>query len=245
MTGAAGEAPLALVGFGAEAARALRALGLVALAVPAAPLAEVLGALAPLRFAGALIAPDHEEAAARLVTPDADARKLGRVDSVALAGGLRGSHALETALVRLVEDGGYAARGARVLVAGEGPALRAATGLARLGTAGFTVAAPSLPEAEAARDLLPAGVKGYALALRDPALPTLAERADLVVLAGAHLPNGTLQPFHTVLDLTGGVHPVPSLDAADLPARRLALALEHATGHKFRPEALREAALAF
>jgi shikimate dehydrogenase len=72
---------------------------------------------------------------------------------------------------------------------------------------------------------------------------SLAERADLVVLAGGAAPSGVLQPFHTVLDLTGDAAGAARAGAAvlplaALPALRLALQLEHATGQRFHPEAL-------
>lgn len=242
------DAPLALIGYAPEAARALRALGLLAIALPDGALNEVFAALRTLHFSGALIAPHLEEAAFVHVHSDAAARKLGRVDSVSLAGALHASHALEEALLRLVQDSAYAARGARMLLLGEGAPLRAAVGLARLGAPSVTVAAGHAGEAERALQLLPAGVKGYALALNDPALGALAERADLVVLTSGPLPPGVLQPFHTLLDLTAAHghaalrEGVARIEAGELPALRLSLQLEHATGQRFKPEVLREVA---
>ncbi len=238
------EAPLALIGHGPELARALRGLGLVALSVPTHDLARVLGAAQTLRFAGALIAPECEEAVYPHVKPDGAAHKLNRADALSLAGNLNATHTLEDALRRLVEESGYAVRGARLLVVGEGPALIAALGLVRLGALSVLIAAPSRPEAGAALPGLPAGVTGHAVAATDLALPALAERADLVVLASGTLPPGVLHPVHTLLDLTGSVQraAVPALGAADLPALRLGLQLEHATGQRFTPEALRAVA---
>lgn len=244
------DAPLALIGHAPQAARALRELGLVALAVPDGPLADVFAALRTLHFCGALLAPHLEEAALAHVQSDASARKLGRADSLSLAGGVHASHTLEEAVLRLVQDSAYAARGARMLILGEGAPLRAAVGLARLGAPSVTVAAGHASEAERALQLLPAGVKGYALSLADSALGALAERADLVVLAGGVLPSGVLQPFHTLLDLTAGAQGagregVPHIETGALPALRLSLQLEHATGQRFKPEALRDASPAF
>lgn len=244
------DAPLALIGFGPPAARALRDLGLSALSVPDQPLSEVLSALHTLNFGGALLAPRVEAAAFALTQPDGFARKLSRVDALSLMGEARGTHTLEEALARVVEESGYALRGARLLVIGEGASLRASLGLARLGAASVTVAAPHRPEAQGVLALLPGGVKGYAVAAGDAALESLAERADLVVLAGGALPEGVLHPFHTLLDLTGEGAAlaarlgVPLLGAGALPPARLALQLEHATGQRFGLEALREAAAA-
>ena len=87
----AADAPLALIGFSPSAARALRDLGLNALSVPGEPLPEVLDALKVLRFGGALVATDCQEAAFGNVQPDAAARKVGRVDALALLGEARGT----------------------------------------------------------------------------------------------------------------------------------------------------------
>jgi len=238
------DAPIALIGHHPDTARALRELGLVALTTPAEPLADVLAAARTLRYAGMLVGPAHEGATLPLVQPDSAARRTGGVDAVALTGSAHGTHTLEDALVQLVERSGYATRGARLLVIGEGPTLQAAAAAVRLGGVSLTVAAPSRPQAEQALVHLPANMKGYALSTRDEALPTLAERADLVILASGSLPAGVLQPFHTLLDLTGTAaphaarHGVTQLDASALPALRLSLQLEHATGQRFTTDAL-------
>lgn len=240
------DAPLALIGHAAPAGRALRELGLVAVGVPATPLPEVLAACASLKFCGALLAPAFEDAAYGAAQPDGQARKLGRADALTFLGEPRATHTLEDSLLAVVEASGFPARGARILLLGSGPALNAGVGLARLGAASLTAASGNRPEAERALNALPAGIQGYALALNDPALGGLAERADLVVLASGSLPSGLIQPFHTLLDLTGNVHgdPAPRVDAASLPAERLARQLEHATGQRFRAETLRDVATA-
>lgn len=239
------DAPLALIGYAAPAGRALRELGLVAVGVPATPLQGVLAACASLKFSGALLAPAHEEAAFGAAQPDGQARKLGRADALSFLGEPRATHTLEDSLLAVVEASGFPLRGARVLVLGGGPSLNASVGLARLGAASLMVASGAKPEAERALNALPAGIQGYAVALNDPALGGLAERADLVVLASGPLPSGLIQPFHTLLDLTGNVHgdPAPRIDAAHLPAERLARQLEHATGQRFRAENLGEVAV--
>ncbi len=244
MTPLSADAPLALIGYGPSTARALRELGLVALAVPTAPLAEVLGACVTLGFAGALVADALGADAFALTQPDGAARLQGRVDALSFAAATHGTHTLQDALLRSIEASGYAARGGRALIVGDGEGLLAALGVARLGLRDVTVASGSLPEAERALAALPAGVRGHAVTRHDPALITLAERVDLVVLASGDLPRGLLQPYHALLDLAGAGegaarHAQASLiPLGDLNAQRLALALEHATGQRFKAEAL-------
>lgn len=238
------DAALALIGHRPEVAVALRELGLTALRVPEDNLSGVVEALRTLRFVGALVAPHKEEAVFGVVQPDALARRQARVDAVALAGTTYGTHTLEEALVRLVDDSRYAVRGARVLLLGRDAPLRAALSLARLGPSTLTIATDDLPEAQRDLTLLPAGTKAYAVSTRDGAFVSYAERADLVVLTNGSLPRGVLQPYHTLLDLTGEAWNdaaragVPVLPAGNLAALRLAAQLEHATGQKFKPEAL-------
>ncbi|ADV67210.1 hypothetical protein [Deinococcus maricopensis] len=246
------DAPIALVGYAADQARALRDLGLLAVAVPTAPLRDVLDAARTLRFAGALVAPAHEDDAFGAATPDAPARKVGRVDAVAFAGGAHGTHTFEDALVSAVEDSGYAVRGATALLVGDGAPLVSALGLARLGLRELLILAPDRPAAERAARTVPHGVRAHAVAHADPAAVAFAQRADLVVIAGtrAALPAGLLQPYHTLLDL-GGTYAADahaagasSLPIGDLHARHLAARLTHATGQRFTPEALMDAARA-
>ena len=251
-------APLALLGYAPDAARAFRELGLLALTLPAEPLPDVLSAMRTLQFIGVLLGPALEEHAFAHVNADSAARKAHRVDAVAFTGNAIGTHTLEEALLQLVQNSTYAARGARMLILGSGTELKAATGLVRLGAASVTVAAPSKPEAEHVLTLVPAGVKGYALAQNDSALAALAERADLVIVAYTpaaltagtvnQLLSGLLQPFHTLLDFTGRTDAlaekmgVTRFDASELASLRLSLQVEHATGQRFKPDVLRSVA---
>jgi len=236
------DAPLALIGYPASAARALRGAGLVALSVPDDDLPAVLEACRTLGFAGALIHPSREVAVAGQVDADPDARRVGRVDALAFAGGAHGTYALSDALTDAVEASGYAARGADALLLGTGADLARALPLVRLGFGNVGIVADSYPEAERfARDL-PASVRAFPVARRDSALASLADRADLVVLTGGTLPPGLLQPYHTLVDLTGQATPGGSgasgLDLSGLPALRLVRQLLHATGQRYRPEDL-------
>lgn len=235
--------PLALIGYAPEAARALRDLGLIALNVPTTDLPRVLDACRTLEFTGALVHPRLENAALDGVTPDHAAQRLGRVDAIAFAGGghlgtIHGVHSLADALTDAVQASGYATRGASALLLGQSSAdLTQAMPLARLGFGMVGVCADSAPEAERALRDLPAGVRGYPFSRRDEAIASFAERADLIVLTAGNLPPGTLQPYHTLADLTGrsgaGSSGASALDLSALPALRLARQLAHATGQRF------------
>ncbi|GAA5532635.1 shikimate dehydrogenase [Deinococcus metallilatus] len=241
------DAPLALIGYSSQAARAFREVGLVALTVPHDDLTAVLEACRTLRFAGALVHPTLEIAAAEVLDPDPDARRAGRVDAVAFtggaaSGGVHATYTLADALMDAVEESGYAARGASALFLGGAADLARALPLVRLGFEHVGIATDHLPDAERFARELPASVRAFALGRRDPALISLAERADLIVLASGSLPAGLLQPYHTLADLTGqgttGTSGAARLDLAALPALRLARQLLHATGQRYRPEAL-------
>lgn len=241
------DAPLALIGHSSQAARAFREVGLVALTVPESDLGAVLDACRTLHFTGALVHPSCEVAVAGVVDTDADARRVGRVDAVALAGGANGSTAhgtytLADALMDAVEASGYAAHGASALFLGSGADLARALPLVRLGFENVGIVADTLPDAERCARDVPASIRTFAVGRRDPALRSLAERADLVVLTGGSLPPGLLQPYHTLADLTGqgttGTSGAALLDLSALPTLRLVRQLLHATGQRYRPEAL-------
>ncbi|WP_102126590.1 shikimate dehydrogenase [Deinococcus planocerae] len=241
------EAPLALIGYSPAAARALRTAGLIVVGVPDENLGAVMQACRTLRFSGALVHESREGMAAGAADPDASARRVGRVDAVAFtAGGAQGTYALADALTDAVEASGYAARGAGALLLGSGGELARALPLVRLGFTTVGIAADSVPDAERFVRDLPAGVRAFPVSRFDPALASLAERADLIVLTGGTLPPGLLQPYHTLADLTGransGASGAATLDLSLLPALRLSRQLLHATGQRYRPEDLTELA---
>lgn len=236
------DAPLALIGYPAPAARALREVGLVALTVPDDDLSAVLDACRTLRFAGALVHATREIAVAGLVEADPDARRVGRVDALAFTGGVHGTYTLSDALTDVVEASGYAANGADALLIGSGADLARALPLVRLGFGNVGIVADSYPEAERFAREVPANVRAFPVGRRDSAIASLADRADLIVLTGGSLPPGLLQPYHTLVDLTGqataGNSGAAGLDLARLPALRLVRQLLHATGQRYRPEDL-------
>ncbi|MVN86155.1 shikimate dehydrogenase [Deinococcus sp. HMF7620] len=237
------DTPLALIGYTTHAARALRDLGIIALSVPTDDLGKVLDACRPLRFTGALVHPSQEAHVFEQVSPDAAARRVGRVDAVAFSGSLHGTFAQADALTDLLNDSGYASRGASAVLLGQHAGdLALALPLARLGFTELGVVAASAPDAERAARDVPAGVRVYPLSRRDPSVNDLAGRADLIVLTAGELPPGLVQPYHTVIDLTGHANVsgtgAGSLDLRPLPLRRLARQLAHATGQRFHAQDL-------
>ena len=251
------DTPLALLGYAPDVARALRELGLTAVSVPVDSLEDVLRACAVLACPGALVAGPLRAAVLALgastsaVRADTAALRSGAADAVSFTGGTHGqavqTHAtctLPDALLDTLEDSGYPVRGARALLIGQSGDLGAGLALTRLGLSSLTLAAASHPEAEALARSLPGGLKAYVTSRSDPALITLAERADLIVLTAGPLPPGVLQPFHALLDLTGRASSAASKAGAALvpltrlPELRLARRLHHATGQRFAPEVL-------
>ena len=249
------DTPLALLGYAPDAARALRELGLTAISVPVGSLEDVLRACAVLACPGALVAGPLRAAlvalSASTVRADTSALRSGAADAVSFTGGQHGqaaqTHAtctLPDALLDTLEDSGYPVRGARALLIGQSGDLGAGLALTRLGLSSLTLAAASHPEAEALARGLPGGLKAHVTSRSDPALITLAERADLIVLTAGPLPPGVLQPFHALLDLTGRASSAASKAGAALvpltrlPELRLARRLHHATGQRFAPEVL-------
>jgi len=235
--------PLALLGFAPDAARALRQLGLIAVNVPTDDLTHVMDACRTLKFTGALVHPALEAAVAAAVTPDTAARRAGRVDAVAFSGTAHGVHTLADALGDTLGDSTYALRGASALLLGlEAADLGRGLPLTRLGLTIVGVCAETISDAERVLRDLPAGVRGYALARRDPSVQSFAERCDLIVVTGGPLPAGVLQPYHTLADLTGqastGSSGATALDLSALPLHRLSHQLAHATGQRFRPDTL-------
>lgn len=236
------DSPVALIGHSGAAARALRDLGLVGVAVPHDDLPATLAACRTLRFSGALVHPYQETALLAVTQADPVAQRVGRVDAVAFAGGVHGTFALADALTDAVEASGYATRGASALLLGHGARdLALALPLTRLGFTDIGVVADTTPEAEAAARNLPAGVRTYPVSRADSSVATLAERADLVVVTGGALPPGLLQPYHTLVDLTGRARPEAAatvMDLSRLPTLRLARQLAHATGQRFHTDEL-------
>lgn len=234
------DAPLALIGYSSDAARALAPLGITALAVPDAAPGDIVSACQTLKFSGALVAPQQGRAWLDAVQADSDARKAGRVDALSFHGaaGAQGTFAYLEALSDTVRASGYAAVGASLLVIGHGVAdMLLAAPIARLGFTDIGLAADNAPEAERVRRELPAAPRMFPVSRRDSTLKALADRSDLIVLTGGDLPRGFLQPYHTLVNLSGTAATqlggATQLDLGQLPAYHLARQLNHATGQTF------------
>lgn len=232
------DTPLALIGYPVSAARALRELGLLAMTTPTGDLKTIMDACVTLGFGGALIHRSLEARAHDATQPDATARRVGRVDAVAFTVGAHGTFALADALGDTLEASGYVTRGASaVLLGNDQHDLALALPLTRLGFSAVGVVAAHTPDAERVARDFPAGVRAFPLSRNDSALTGLAGRADLLVLTGGHLPAGLVQPYHTIVDLTGQLKIAPGgatlLDLSALSTRRLVCQLAHATGQRF------------
>ncbi|UFA51114.1 shikimate dehydrogenase [Deinococcus radiophilus] len=242
---------IGLLGAPPAAAQALSRLGFQALSLPVGNLGGSLLACQTLGIGGVLVHSTFEEAAFAATESDEAARRAGKVDAIALptgalAGQVLGTYTLTEALSDAVAATHYSARGATALMIGHGPDLAAVLPLTRLGFSQVGFVADHLPAAERLSREVPAGTATYALSRRDSALQTLAERADLIVVAGGSVPPGVLQPYHTLLDLTGRV-PAGSatqLQLDELPGLRLSQQLLHVTGQRLSPAALSELAQA-
>lgn len=240
------DAPLALVGYPATTARAFRELGFTAMSVPTDHAREVAAACQTLKFSGALIAPAYQKQWLEATHADHEARRVGRVDAAAfpgLGGAPQGTFAYADALADTLSASGYAAHGASALILGQSASdLAIAAPLLRQGFSDIGLAADSAPEAEKAIRDLPVGLRIYPMTRRDDSLKSFADRADFVVVTAGSLPHGLLQPFHTLLDLTGQTTHTTSgatiLSLHDLGAYHLSRQLVHATGQRLHPQEL-------
>ena len=245
------DAPLALIGYSSDAARALSALGITALNVPDGPPGDIISACHTLKFSGALIAPTQGHAWLDAVNVDTDARRAGRVDSLSFHGaaGAQGTFAYADALSDAVRASGYAVVGASLLIIGHRVNdMVLAAPIARLGFTDIGLAADSAPEAARVRRELPNVPRLFPVSRRDTTIQALADRSDLVVLTGGDLPKGLLQPYHTLIDLTGNERASTSgatlLDLYDLPAHHLVRQLQHATGKTYSADDLTQVSAA-
>lgn len=224
--------------------------------VPSAGVEELYRALRRLDFAGALILdPAVQGDALRCADRSSlDADEVGGADTVTVTpGGIIAEYNLGRAVARLLESARWDVRGAEVVLLGGGPTARGlARELSSLGAASMAVLADSPADAERTLPTLPAGTAVVARATQDPLVPTLLERADLVVRLDdvVRVPAALLGPHLTLLDLVP--EPVSALrkramsvgsltfNRRDLDAHRLALGLSHVLGAPVGVEPLLE-----
>ncbi len=169
--------------------------------------ASALLSLHQLGFAGALVGDDLAEAFYPHVgRTSPEARSVQATDTLSVPPGgylgFSGHHTLATALVDAALEVRLALQGSKLLVLGGGARARAALALARLGVSAVILATPELPLGERAAATVPPGPRVRVLWEKDPLLPELALECDVVALAAAP-GRDLLQPYHTLIDLSG------------------------------------------
>lgn len=240
------DTPLALIGYSPQAARACRELGLIALSLPCESPSEVAQACQTLRFSGALIAPPFQTQWIDITQADPEARRIGKVDSVAFPSGYgqpHGAYTFADALADAMENTRYASRGASAMIFGRTVSdLHMGAPLLRQGFTDIALVADNSPEAEKAIQDLPSGLRLYPMSRKNDAILDFAQRTDVVLLVGGSLPPRLLQPYHTLIDLTGKADAIRSgatiLSLEELHGFHIARQLAHATGQRFVPEEL-------
>lgn len=249
------DTPLALFGYPPEVAAAFRASGLLTNALASDELERAFEACQELRYLGALLHPSLEARALPYVSVEEDAAKFRGVNAVAFSRqpgimGRHGIYAQATALSDAVSASGFQTAGANLLLIGNGSDLVHGLPLVRLGFKSVGLVTEHLGDAERYQRELPRQGQTFALSRLDSSLPTLAQRADLIVLTGGTLPPDLVQPYHTFLDLSGqsGARREASrvaatvLELPDLASLKLARQLWHATGQRYHPGDLSELA---
>lgn len=224
--------------------------------VPAGGMEELARALQRLDFAGALVldAGAQADALRHADRSSLDADEIGGADTLTVTpGGIIAEHNLGRAVAALLAASRWDARNAEVVLLGSGATARgAARELASLGAASIAVLAESPAEAERVLPGLAAGPTLLARAMHDPLVPTLLERADLLVRSDAavRVPESLLGPHLTLLDLVP--EPVSALrrramsvgaltfNRRDLDAYRIELGLTHMLGSPVGVEPLLE-----
>jgi len=225
-------------------------------AVPPGGVDDLYRALRRLDFAGALILDPRAQAEAlRLAERSSlDAEEVGGADTATVTpGGVIAEYNLGRAAAALLEAARWDPRDADVVLLGGDQAARGvARELASQGAASVTMLAASPADAERALPSLAAGTDVLARAASDPLVPTLLERADLLVRldTAVRVPANLLGPHLTLLDLVS--EPVSSLrrramsvgaltfNRRDLDAYLIELGLSHILGAPVGVEPLLE-----
>ncbi len=224
--------------------------------VPNGGVSELYKALARLDFAGALVLDPSAQAEALRCADrcSLDAEEVGGADTATVTpGGVIAEYNLGRAVAGLLDAARWDARDADVVLLGSGATTRGvARELSSLGVASLSVLADSPAEAERALPELAAGTSVVARASQDPLVPTLLERADLLVRvdASVRVPPALLGPHLTLLDLLS--EPVSALrkramsvgaltfNRRDLDAYAIGLGLSHMLGAPVGVEPLLE-----
>lgn len=208
-------------------------------------------ALAPLDFRGALVLdPSFHEAAFRVALRSSlIAQETGAADALTVSyGGLIAEYTLGRAALAALQNKGWDARGARVVVVGSGAVARAVCReLSSLGAAHLTLLAADAPTAERTLGVLAASTECAARPYRDPLLSSYLMRADLLVRLDPRfeVADEHTGPHLSVLDLS----PEPmsrlrqqardagavALGNRDVQAQQIAIGLENILGARVNP----------
>ncbi len=224
------------------------ALGVLLHPVTPTEFGALAGALSPLDFRGALVLDEsfHEAAFRVAQRSSLMAQETGVADTLTVSyGGLIAEYTLGRAVLLALQNKGWDARGARVVVAGAGPLARAiCREVSSLGAAHLTLLAPDSPTAERTLGSLAASTETAARSYRDPLLASFLMRADLLVRVDAAFSPLAEQigPHLSIVDFSND--PLSSLrqQAAsvgatalgqrDVQAYQLALGLENVLGSR-------------
>lgn len=224
------------------------ALGVLLHPVTPTEFSALAGALAPLDFRGALVLDEsfHEAAFRVAQRSSLVAQETSVADTLTVSyGGLIAEYTLGRAVVMALQNKGWDARGARVVVAGSGPLARAVCReVLSLGAAHLTLLASDSPAAERTLGALAASTESAARSYRDPLLSSYLIRADLLVRVDPtfELPSNLIGPHLSVVDFA--TEPLSRLrqQAAsvgataigrrDVQAYQLALSLENILGSR-------------
>lgn len=224
--------------------------------VPAGGVEELYRGLQRLDFAGALVldAGLQAEALRHADRSSLDAQEVGAADTITVTpGGVIAEYNLGRAVASLLGSARWDAREAEAVLLGSGSTARGvARELASMGAASIAVLAESPADAERTLPGLAAGPTVLARAAHDPLVPTLLERADLLVRCdpSVRVPESLLGPHLTLLDLVP--EPVSGIrrramsvgaltfNRRDLDAYRIELGLSHMLGGPVGVEPLLE-----
>ena len=217
-----------------------------------ADMGEVSRSLTPIGFAGALVLDEaqHARAYSTAQRSSLDAQEVGAADTLSVSiGGLLAEYTLGRAVGAALQNRGWDARGANVVLLGEGaPARASCRELSSLGASHLTVLATSRPTAETTSQYAyAASTEVTARAYRDPLAHAYLSRADLLIRIDerADVPASILGPHLSVVDFSRqAMSPLrqraASLGAVtlgyrDVQAHQIALGLEQILGKQVNP----------
>lgn len=224
------------------------ALGVLLHPVTPTEFGALASALSPLDFRGALVLDEsfHEAAFRVAQRSSLMAQETSVADALTVSyGGLIAEYTLGRAVLLALQNKGWDARGARVVVAGAGPLARAVCReVSSLGASHLTLLAPDSPAAERTLGALAASTESAARSYRDPLLSSFLMRADLLVRVDPNFdpPAEQVGPHLSIVDFS--TEPLShlrqqaasvgatALGRRDVQAYQLALSLENILGSR-------------